>query len=120
MSFAFQAKPPGLHLANQTVAMDFSYREWFESNAEAYERLIHDAMVGDPTLFIRQDAVERAWEIVAPLIEQPGPLHRYTAGSPAGVDGVRGRAVEQAAAHFIAPRQWLVETGAPPPASATS
>ena len=61
MSFAFQAKPPGLHLANQTVAMDFSYREWFEGNAEAYERLIHDAMVGDPTLFIRQDAVERAW-----------------------------------------------------------
>ncbi|HYT38213.1 MAG TPA: glucose-6-phosphate dehydrogenase, partial [Acidimicrobiia bacterium] len=78
MSFAFQAKPPGLHLANQTVAMDFSYREWFEGNAEAYERLIHDAMVGDPTLFIRQDAVERAWEIVTPLIEHPGPLHRYT------------------------------------------
>ena len=32
--------------------------------AEAYERLLHDAMVGDHTLFTRQDGVERAWEIV--------------------------------------------------------
>ncbi|HEV8626180.1 MAG TPA: glucose-6-phosphate dehydrogenase, partial [Acidimicrobiia bacterium] len=113
MSFAFQAKPPGLHLGNQTVAMDFSYREWFEGNAEAYERLIHDAMVGDPTLFIRQDAVERAWEIVAPLIEHPGPLHRYPAGSPAAWMEYEAGQWSTAAAHFIAPRQWLVETGAP-------
>jgi glucose-6-phosphate 1-dehydrogenase len=113
MSFAFQAKPPGLHLGNQTVAMDFSYREWFEGNAEAYERLIHDAMVGDPTLFIRQDAVERAWEIVAPLIEAPGPLHRYPAGSPAAWMEYEAGQWSTAAAHFIAPRQWLVETGAP-------
>jgi glucose-6-phosphate 1-dehydrogenase len=113
MSFAFQAKPPGLHLGNQTVAMDFSYREWFEGNAEAYERLIHDAMVGDPTLFIRQDAVERAWEIVAPLIEAPGPLHTYPAGSPAGWTEYEAGQWSTAAAHFIAPRQWLVETGAP-------
>ena len=113
MSFDFQAKPPGLHLGNQTVAMDFSYREWFEGNAEAYERLIHDAMVGDPTLFIRQDAVERAWEIVAPLIEQPGPLHSYPAGSPAAWMEYEAGRWSTAAAHFIAPRQWLVETGAP-------
>src|SRR5436309_2696094 len=113
MSFAFQAKPPGLHLANQTVAMDFSYREWFEGNAEAYERLIHDAMVGDPTLFIRQDAVERAWEIVTPLIEHPGPLHHYTAGAPGEWTEYPAGRWSEAAARFIAPRTWLVETGAP-------
>ena len=113
MSFAFQAKPPGLHLGNQTVAMDFLYREWFEGNAEAYERLIHDAMVGDPTLFIRQDAVERAWQIVAPLIEAPGPLHNYPAGSAAAWTEYEAGQWSEAAAHFIAPRQWLVETGAP-------
>jgi glucose-6-phosphate 1-dehydrogenase len=113
MAFAFQAKPPGLHLANQTVAMDFSYREWFESNAEAYERLIHDAMVGDPTLFIRQDAVERAWEIVTPLIENPGPLHRYAAGQPATWTEYPAGSWSAAAARFIAPRQWVVETGQP-------
>jgi len=113
MSFAFQAKPPGLHLANQTVAMDFSYREWFEGNAEAYERLIHDAMVGDPTLFIRQDAVERAWELVTPLIEHPGPLHRYSAGASGEWTEYPAGAWSEAAARFIAPRSWLVETGAP-------
>ena len=101
------------HLGNQTVAMDFSYREWFESNAEAYERLIHDAMVGDPTLFIRQDAVERAWEIVTPLIEHPGPLHSYPAGSAAPWTEYAAGPWSEAAARFIAPRQWLVETGAP-------
>jgi glucose-6-phosphate 1-dehydrogenase len=113
MSFAFQAKPPGLHLANQTVAMDFLYREWFSSNAEAYERLIHDAMVGDPTLFIRQDAVERAWEIVTPLIEHPGPLHRYTAGASGEWTEYPAGSWSEAAARFIAPRNWLVQTGAP-------
>jgi glucose-6-phosphate 1-dehydrogenase len=113
MSFAFQAKPPGLHLANQTVAMDFSYREWFESNAEAYERLIHDAMVGDPTLFIRQDAVERAWEIVTPLIEHPGPLHDYAAGTGAEWTEYPAGSWSEAASRFISPRQWLVQTGAP-------
>jgi glucose-6-phosphate 1-dehydrogenase len=113
MSFAFQAKPPGLQLANQTVAMDFSYREWFESNAEAYERLIHDAMVGDPTLFIRQDAVERAWEIVTPLIEHPGPLHTYTAGAAGEWTEYPAGMWSEAAARFIHPRRWVVETGAP-------
>src|SRR5581483_2677693 len=112
MSFAFQAKPPGLSLANQTVAMDFSYREWFESNAEAYERLIHDAMEGDPTLFIRQDAVERAWELVTPLLEHPGPLHSYNAGADGWTEYPAGKWSE-AAARFIHPRRWVVETGAP-------
>jgi CBS domain-containing protein len=93
--------------------MDFLYREWFSSNAEAYERLIHDAMVGDPTLFIRQDAVERAWEIVTPLIEHPGPLHRYTAGASGEWTEYPAGSWSEAAARFIAPRTWLVQTGAP-------
>jgi glucose-6-phosphate 1-dehydrogenase len=113
MSFAFEAKPPGLELRNQTVSMDFSYREWFEGNAEAYERLIHDAMVGDPTLFIRQDAVERAWEIVAPLIEHAAPLKSYPAGSPEPWMEYQAGRWSADAAHFISPRRWLVETGAP-------
>jgi glucose-6-phosphate 1-dehydrogenase len=108
MSFAFQSKPPGLRLANQTVAMDFSYREWFEGNAEAYERLLHDAMVGDPTLFIRQDAVERAWEVLAPLLEDPGSQAPYPTGS---WSEYAAGSWNEAAADFIAPRRWLVEEG---------
>src|SRR5256885_16533250 len=70
-------------------------------------------MVGDPTLFIRQDAVERAWELVTPLITQPGPLHRYTAGASGEWTEYPAGAWSEAAARFIAPRTWLVETGAP-------
>jgi glucose-6-phosphate 1-dehydrogenase len=38
-------------------------------------------MHGDPTLFVREDAVERAWEIVQPIIDNPPPVHLYPAGS---------------------------------------
>jgi glucose-6-phosphate 1-dehydrogenase len=51
--------------------------EWLD----AYERLIGDAMAGDPTLFARQDAVEAAWAIVDPVLDQPTPLFTYECGS---------------------------------------
>ena len=38
---------------------------------DAYERLLGDAMDGDPTLFARQDAVEAAWAIVDPMLARP-------------------------------------------------
>ena len=47
---------------------------------EAYERLIHDAMIGDRTLFTTAEGVERLWEISAPLLEQPSPLQLIRAG----------------------------------------
>ena len=48
---------------------------------EAYERLLGDAMLGDPTLFARQDVVEAAWAIVDPVIHGPSPLYGYDAGT---------------------------------------
>jgi glucose-6-phosphate 1-dehydrogenase len=48
---------------------------------EAYERLLGDAMLGDPTLFARQDVVEAAWAIVDPVIHGPSPLHTYEPGT---------------------------------------
>jgi glucose-6-phosphate 1-dehydrogenase len=47
----------------------------------AYERLLGDAMVGDATLFARQDAVEAAWTIVDPVLGQVSPLHTYQSGT---------------------------------------
>ena len=38
---------------------------------EAYERLIHDAMVGDHTLFTTAEGIERLWEVSTPLLEDP-------------------------------------------------
>ena len=82
ISLAFQAKIPGPGYELQTVRMDFDYdRSFTNALAEAYERLLHDAMTGDHTLFTREDGVERAWEIVTPILEQPAPLFFYKRGS---------------------------------------
>ena len=82
ISLAFQAKVPGPGYELQTVRMDFDYdRSFDDALAEAYERLLHDAMDGDQTLFNREDAVERAWEIVAPVLERPSPLFFYRQGT---------------------------------------
>ena len=48
---------------------------------DAYERLLTDAMRGDATLFVREDAVEAAWEIVDPILGDVTPVHRYEPGS---------------------------------------
>ncbi|HXX66394.1 MAG TPA: glucose-6-phosphate dehydrogenase [Polyangiaceae bacterium] len=48
---------------------------------DAYERLLGDAMAGDPTLFARQDVVEAAWAIVDPVIHGPSPMFEYEPGT---------------------------------------
>jgi glucose-6-phosphate 1-dehydrogenase len=87
ISLEFGAKVPGEKFHLRSVAMDFSYAEAFAGMeaADGYERLIHDAMVGDATLFIRTDEVEQAWRIVDPYLEswsEPGGgMLFYPAGS---------------------------------------
>ncbi len=44
---------------------------------DAYERLLDDAMRGDPTLFAREDYVEQAWRIVDPILEKSTPIYEY-------------------------------------------
>ena len=53
--------------------MDFNYGSSFgERSPTAYETLLVDAMVGDPTLYTRQDMVEASWQIVKPILERLG------------------------------------------------
>jgi glucose-6-phosphate 1-dehydrogenase len=47
----------------------------------AYERLLTDAMHGDAMLFVREDAVEAAWSIVQPVLENATSLHSYEPGT---------------------------------------
>ena len=97
ISLVFRAKEPGPGMALDAVPMDFSYGSSFKTqSAAAYERLLHDAMAGDQTLFLREDAIERSWEIVAPVLDGAGPLHPYAAGTwgPGAADAL------------IAPRAW--------------
>ena len=48
---------------------------------EAYERLLHDAMAGNPTLFAREDYVEEAWRIVDPVLKTDAPVYGYEPGT---------------------------------------
>jgi glucose-6-phosphate 1-dehydrogenase len=58
------------------------------NEADAYERVLTDAMAGDRTLFAREDYVEEAWRIVDPVLKQGTPIHEYEPGKwgPAEVD----------------------------------
>jgi glucose-6-phosphate 1-dehydrogenase len=84
------AKIPGTRMVIRPVNMEFLYGTSFLSQSpEAYERLIMDAMRGDPTLFTRNDEVEAQWRICDPIVkywrpahpQTPGPLEQYEAGS---------------------------------------
>ncbi len=95
----FGAKVPGQGLQIRTVNMDFRYGSSFAVDSpDAYETLLLDAMIGDPSLFTRDDEVERAWEILDPILEawdagDGGPLHFYAAGTwgPPAADELIGR-----------------------------
>jgi glucose-6-phosphate 1-dehydrogenase len=105
ISMVFRAKEPGPGMALDAVPMDFSYGSSFRTGpAEAHERLLHDAMASDQTLFLREDAVERSREIVAPVLDNPGTVHPYAAGTwgPSAADDL------------IAPRVWHAAWGRPP------
>ncbi|MGZ8752386.1 MAG: glucose-6-phosphate dehydrogenase, partial [Acidimicrobiia bacterium] len=82
---SFAAKVPGSPFRVRTVPLEFSYDRFAERAPEAYERVLFDALQGDPTLFIREDEVDQAWRVVQPLIDafRAGtvPLHRYPAGT---------------------------------------
>lgn len=97
ITLSIVAKSPGPEIRTQRVHMDFSYDESFMAKpSEAYERLLHDALDGDCTLFLREDAVERAWAVVQPVLEDPPPVYEYAAGT---------WGPPQAAA-LMAPRAW--------------
>src|SRR6266403_290707 len=68
ISLRMLAKIPGTSLRIEPVKMDFHYGTSFgKPSPEAYERLLLDAMSGDPTLFARRDEVEEAWSFIDPI-----------------------------------------------------
>jgi len=103
MSLTFQAKSPGPKLCMSDLTMSFKYRDVFGPDiADAYERLLLDCMLGDQTLFIRFDAMEAAWALITPVLNNwadgpmrpgSGTLHPYAAGSwgPAETDVLLAR-----------------------------
>ncbi len=68
ISLRFGAKVPSAGVKLRSVTMDFDYASSFlVETPEAYERLLLDCMIGDPTLFTRADEVEAAWALIDPI-----------------------------------------------------
>ena len=62
ISLKFLSKRPGAGMTLRPVSMDFNYGSSFgERSPSAYETLLLDAIIGDPTLYTRQDMVEASW-----------------------------------------------------------
>ncbi len=75
ISLSFGAKIPGATMRIGSVDMDFDYSDHFGSEvATGYERLLHDAFLGDQTLFQRADMVEAGWDVVQPVLDVWGAL----------------------------------------------
>jgi glucose-6-phosphate 1-dehydrogenase len=84
VTLRFGSKVPGSTMEVRDVSMDFSYGEAFTENSpEAYERLLLDVLLGDSTLFPRNEEVEASWRVIDPVVDlwaeggEPAP---YRAG----------------------------------------
>jgi glucose-6-phosphate 1-dehydrogenase len=97
ISLRFVAKVPGESISVGNVHMTMTYADAFgRPISEAYERLLLDCMRGDATLFNRRDSVDRAWELIQPVLQvweaTPG-VQIYEPGSagPAAADAMLAR-----------------------------
>ncbi len=99
ISLALNVKRPGVGLELDRATLDFDYQQAFQAPLiEAYETLILEAMEGDHTLFTREDEVERAWEVLMPVLENPPPVVMYQSGSWGPAE----------AEELVLPRHWHV------------
>jgi glucose-6-phosphate 1-dehydrogenase len=98
LSLSFYGKKPGPGMRLVKQSLQFSLQEEADhvDVLEAYERLIHDAMVGDHTLFADAKGIERLWEVSEPLLRNPPSVRAYPQGSwgPKGIETL------------IAPHTW--------------
>ncbi|MGD0379000.1 MAG: glucose-6-phosphate dehydrogenase [Acidimicrobiales bacterium] len=98
LSLSFYGKQPGPGMKLDKLSLQFALHETdhAEDVLEAYERLIHDSMSGDQTLFTNAEGIERLWELSQPLLDAPPEVQLYRVGSwgPAAIQ------------KLIAPRSW--------------
>jgi len=87
ISLQFAAKVPGPSMRLGAVDMNFEYSDYFgQQPSTGYERLLHDCMIGDATLFQRADMVEAGWCVVSPVLDvwkalPPRNFPNYAAGT---------------------------------------
>jgi glucose-6-phosphate 1-dehydrogenase len=77
----FQVKAVGQPITLSTQLLHFRYAEVFGALPEAYETLLQSVLIGDQTLFVRYDEVERSWQIYDQLLKEEIPIKPYRAGT---------------------------------------
>jgi glucose-6-phosphate 1-dehydrogenase len=89
LAAGLQVKHPGMKLAPMGIELS-AVDHVPGDEVEAYERLLTDAMRGDASLFVREDAVERSWVVVEKILGDVSPAHIYEPGSwgPAEADAL--------------------------------
>jgi glucose-6-phosphate 1-dehydrogenase len=65
----------------EQINLDMEFAQEGGEGPTPYEVLLHAALIGDSKRFTRQDGVEQCWRVMAPLLEQPPPVHPYAKGS---------------------------------------
>jgi glucose-6-phosphate 1-dehydrogenase len=80
ISAGIRLKKPGEAMVSEPSELSVLHRPSADE-MDAYERLLGDAMVGDATLFARQDSVEAAWKIVQPILGNVDPVEQYDPGT---------------------------------------
>lgn len=86
ISLGARAKMPGEAMVGERV--ELVVRQSSADEMTPYERLLGDAIRGDPTLFVREDGVEAAWCVVDPILGNTTPIHEYESNTwgPAEAD----------------------------------
>jgi glucose-6-phosphate 1-dehydrogenase len=87
ITLGLRVKKPGHEKSNESTSLDFSYQNTFKNlPADAYERVLVEALRGDHTLFATDKEVLLAWKILQPLLNEWGKnskdLRVYENGSP--------------------------------------
>jgi glucose-6-phosphate 1-dehydrogenase len=88
IALGVRAKTPGEFMVGHEL--ELLAARGVSDEMDAYERLLDDAMDGDPLLFAREDAVEAEWRVVAPILTSDTPPHVYQPGTwgPMEADGL--------------------------------
>jgi glucose-6-phosphate 1-dehydrogenase len=81
VTFTLQAKTPGQHLDSEDVDVSVDFAAALGERSEAYERLLDDAIAGNPRRFARQDLVEQTWRVVQAALDEPGGVYPYERGT---------------------------------------
>ena len=67
--------------AFETADLEVLFEKVPGEDPEPYERLLGDAIEGDAQLFTREETIDETWRIVQPLLDEPGPVHKYEPGT---------------------------------------